>query len=300
MKKRFVCILCLLLLCTALPVSAWMGEVDTQATVTEVKAGDEVTFTVSVYGLQIKSLALKLGTAFDPEVFTFVSSKWLVKGLLSDVDTQKLNAVIAFTKETTLDNQAVFSFTLRVRQDASACDTRVGVTAVMSSADITQEVGQMASGCRMTVRGDTVTTSVTDATVVTTATTVLTGTADSNARPAVGQNSGQTPTQTTVVATTTVVTTTVKADSSAPVADATSVPIEEGTTASATAGTEPAPLYKEPPTTSLGHDVNGDAWLLLGVVAVALIAVAVIGIVLFRNKGKMSTKKGDSYGDSTE
>ena len=148
MKKCILCFLCVLLMLGCLPAfSANVATVTTTADVAALKPGDSVTFTVRVAGVNAKSMALKLGTGFDSRVFSFVSGRWLVEGLLVDVDTAKLNAVIGFSKAQDVSG-AVFSFTLQVKESAPAGDTRVAVTAVVDSGAAVEPVG-----CTLTVAG---------------------------------------------------------------------------------------------------------------------------------------------------
>ncbi|MBQ8682911.1 MAG: hypothetical protein IJ518_00160 [Clostridia bacterium] len=149
MKKLLLCVWCLVLLAVSLPVYAVEpATVTTTASATAVKAGDEVTFTIHVTGVEkSSSMALQPGKGFDSRVFEFVSGKWLIQGALADVDTAKLNAVIGFQKAMALEGE-VFTFTLRVKATAPGGATTVKVPAVIDGEDTVYLVG-----CTMTVAG---------------------------------------------------------------------------------------------------------------------------------------------------
>lgn len=258
MKRFLTCLLCVLMLLPALPASAWMGEAEIRASASAVRAGEEVTFTVSVYGVGLQSMALQLGETFDSRQFTFVSGKWLVDGLLSDVDADKLNAVIAFSKKTTLDNEAVFTFTLRAREDAPAGEAAVRVKVILNDGEVNREF--YSGYCRLPVNGG-----------ATTAATSFAPSAPTSTTPTAGV-SGTLPATTTTAVT--------AAETDAGTVSTTSLAIATGTVYAT--GT-PTAVIEEPPF----HRDDSPLWL-AGIAGggMLLAAVVCVAVLLWHKKRK--------------
>lgn len=114
MKRLLAILLGVVLAVSMLTVTALAAEPDITCRVskTDVKLGETVTVTVSISGYEpIKSAGIALD--YDQDVFEVVSGRWLVSNpLISDFDTEKLNAVFAYSKAQDI-NGDIFEFTLK-------------------------------------------------------------------------------------------------------------------------------------------------------------------------------------------
>ncbi len=122
MKKRIGILILAVILACGLCVTAFAaGSASVTADKTTVKPGDQVKFTVSVSGRDLRGIAIV--PSFDSSVFELVSGSWLISGVLKDFSGGV--GVIAFESATDISG-SVFSMTLRVRSGVAAGTYQVG------------------------------------------------------------------------------------------------------------------------------------------------------------------------------
>ena len=139
MKKIISLLVAIIIVCVAtcavlaLPDS---GSLSVAPSNTEIALEDEVALTVSLSDVSVaKSCALLF--SYDSNVFELVSGDWSLTGAaLSNFDTSKNAATIAYTSEKNL-NGDVFTLKLKVKADASTGNTTINVTPTIKNGKTT-------------------------------------------------------------------------------------------------------------------------------------------------------------------
>ena len=158
-KKLLAILLATLLVFAAMPLSALAGTAENAAVIyvndgatASAKRGDEITVTVDVTAAAATSIALQMGKSYDADAFEFVSGEWLLAdGVLSDVDFDLQNAVIAFENATDIDG-AVFEYVLKVKVDAAYSTYSIAAPVVIEQEGATATV--TAEAATVTVAAD--------------------------------------------------------------------------------------------------------------------------------------------------
>lgn len=126
MRKRYICMICLLMALIVLPVmAAGSVQVNLNSSGTTLNRGDEVTITVSAEVDTCKYGGVEL--SFDAKVFELVSGEWLLAdAFMKDFDVTLLDGAFAYTNEKQLTGD-VFRFTMKVKDTAAFGESAITV-----------------------------------------------------------------------------------------------------------------------------------------------------------------------------
>lgn len=128
MKRKLICMVCLLLavsLLAATALAASSVSVSLKADSTTVNSGDQVTITVSATVDSCGSGGIEI--SYDSKVFDLVSGQWLLSGtFMTDFSSSSKDGVFAFTSDAPISGSA-FQFVLKVKDSAALGSANVTV-----------------------------------------------------------------------------------------------------------------------------------------------------------------------------
>ena len=150
MIKKLAVLLALAVLVSSLTLTAFAADVSVSLSDTSPEKGDVITLAVSLSDCK-KANTVGVSVSYDTNVLELTDeSKWLISGVLSDVDISTGRAVLACEDDKTEINGEVLNFVFEVKSDYEASSISIEVIAksdsdVIATLDAIAEITYKAS-----------------------------------------------------------------------------------------------------------------------------------------------------------